>query len=111
MLRNYIITVLRNLVRQKIYSFINILGLSIGLACFILIMLWVSDELGYDRFHENANHLYRIYEKQYYSGGEEFKVFATPEPLAAALEETFPEIVSATRLNALWLKLTLRYGE
>ncbi|MBA7566847.1 hypothetical protein ES708_08546 [subsurface metagenome] len=111
MLRNYIITALRNLVRQKIYSFINILGLSIGLACFILIMLWVSDELGYDRFHENANHLYRVYEKQYYSGGEEFKVFATPEPLAVALEETFPEIVSATRLNALWFKLTLRYGE
>jgi putative ABC transport system permease protein len=60
MFKNYFTVALRNLSRNKIYSFINITGLSIGLACAMLILLYVKDEVSYDRFHSNANHIYRI---------------------------------------------------
>jgi len=60
MFRNYFKTALRNLLQNKIYSFINIAGLSLGLACAILIMLYVNDEVSYDRFHANAGNIYRI---------------------------------------------------
>jgi putative ABC transport system permease protein len=60
MIRNYLIIALRNLSRNKIYSFINIAGLSIGLACAMLIILYVKDEVSYDRFHSNVGNIYRI---------------------------------------------------
>jgi putative ABC transport system permease protein len=60
MFKNYFKIALRNLARNKIYSFINIAGLSIGLACAMLIILYVKDEVSYDRFHKNANNIYRI---------------------------------------------------
>jgi putative ABC transport system permease protein len=60
MLKNYFKTAYRNLSRNKVYSFINIAGLSLGLACAILIMLYVKDEVSFDRFHKNINHIYRI---------------------------------------------------
>jgi putative ABC transport system permease protein len=64
MFKNYIKTAFRNLARNKVYSFINIAGLSIGLACAILIMLYVKDEVSYDRFHKNVNNIYRIVSKR-----------------------------------------------
>src|SRR6266498_3006693 len=60
MFKNYFKIALRNLARNKIYSFINIAGLSIGLACAMLIILYVKDEVSYDRFHSNVNNIYRI---------------------------------------------------
>ena len=60
MFKNYLKTALRNLTRNKVYSFINIIGLSLGLACSMLIMLYVKDEVSYDRFHGEANRIYRI---------------------------------------------------
>ncbi len=111
MIKNYLITALRNISRQKVFSFINIFSLSAGLTCFIIIFFWVRDELSYDRYHINADHLYRVYEKQIYSGGETFYAFATPEPLARTLKENFPEIINATRLNLLWEKLLFRYED
>ena len=63
MLKNYFKTAFRNLKRNKVYSFINIAGLSIGLACAMLIMLYVKDEVSFDRFHKNVNHIYRIARK------------------------------------------------
>ncbi len=111
MFRNYLITIFRNTLRRKVHSFINIAGLSIGLTCSILIFLWVEDEFSYDRYHENANNIYRVYEEQTYSGDEKFLVFATPEPLAKALIEEIPEIENACRLNNLWEKLLVRYGD
>ncbi len=60
MIRNYLKTALRNLQRNKVYSLINILGLSLGLACAMLIILYVKDEVSYDRFHKNVNQIYRI---------------------------------------------------
>ncbi|SDW17385.1 putative ABC transport system permease protein [Hydrobacter penzbergensis] len=63
MIRNYFKTAWRNLLRNKIYSFINIIGLSLGLACAMLIMLFVKDEVSYDRFHKDVSHIYRIVSK------------------------------------------------
>src|ERR1044072_5422033 len=60
MFKNYFTVALRNLSRNKIYSFINIAGLSIGLACAMLILLYVKDEISYDRFHSNVSNIYRI---------------------------------------------------
>jgi putative ABC transport system permease protein len=60
MLKNYFTTAFRNLARNKIYSFINIAGLSLGLACAMLIMLYVKDEVSYDKFHKNTRQLYRV---------------------------------------------------
>src|SRR5450755_1514421 len=60
MYKNYFKTAFRNLLHNKIYSFINIAGLSLGLACAILSMLYVNDEVSYDRFHKNVSHIYRI---------------------------------------------------
>ena len=60
MLKNYLKISLRNLQRHKAYSFINVAGLAIGLACFTLIILYVQDEWSYDRYHEDADQVYRL---------------------------------------------------
>src|SRR6187397_3534256 len=60
MFSNYFKTAFRNFARNKVYSFINVAGLCIGLACALLIMLYVKDEISFDRFHKNVNHIYRI---------------------------------------------------
>jgi len=97
MLKNYMIVAVRNILRHKGYSFINIVGLAIGMACCILIMLWVQDELSYDTFHENADRLYRVI-KSYESEGELKHFSLTPAPLGPALKEEYPEIVNAARI-------------
>lgn len=70
MFKNYFTTAFRNLGRSKIYSFINIFGLSLGLACAMLIILYVKDEVSYDGFHKNGNNIYRIVSKNSYKGEE-----------------------------------------
>ena len=109
MIKNYLKIVLRNIWRHKGYSFINITGLAIGMACCLLITIWVLDELSYDKFHENSPELFRVEENQHYSG-RVFHVTVTPHPLAPALKEEIPEIIDATRY--VWAGgLLLRYGE
>jgi putative ABC transport system permease protein len=61
MFKNYFKTAIRNLLRNRIYSIINISGLSLGLACAMLIILYLKDELSYDRFHVNVKQIYRIF--------------------------------------------------
>src|SRR5687767_5915801 len=68
MIRNYFLVTLRNLKRNNVYAFINIAGLPVGLASSMLIMLWVYDELSFDKFHKNYNDLYQVYQNQEYSG-------------------------------------------
>lgn len=109
MFKNYLKIALRNIKRHKGYSFINIAGLAIGMACCVFIMIWVLDELSYDRFHENAPDLYRVEENQYYSAGV-YHVTVTPYPLAPALKADIPEIIDSTRY--VWSgSLLIRYGE
>ncbi len=95
MFRHYIKTSLRILLRNKVFSFINVLGLSIGLACFILIFLWIKDEIGYDRFHEHADRLYRLLQKDH--ANPDFVWTTTPTPLGPILKENIPEVEAFTR--------------
>jgi putative ABC transport system permease protein len=97
MFRNYLLIAWRNLSRQKGYSVINISGLAIGVACCILIFLYISDELSYDRYHKNADRIFRGI--SYSTIGGETRVFARmPSALAPELEEAIPEIESSARL-------------
>jgi putative ABC transport system permease protein len=97
MLKNYLKIALRNILKNKIYSLITIVGFAAGMVGFILIFWWVQDELSYDRFHSNSDNLYRvILEKQ--NSGESVRFALTPFPLAAALKAEVPEIFDCTRL-------------
>lgn len=96
MLRNYLKVALRNLRRHKGFSFINIFGLAIGMACSILILLWVKDELSYDSFHDNAERIYRVN-----ASLPELDVHAgiTSAPIAPAIMKELPAVRSAVRLS------------
>lgn len=98
MIKNVVKTALRHLYKRKAFSIINILGLSVGLTCCILILLWVNDEMSYDRFHDNFRNIYRVGEMQK-QGKEDFPVGVTPAPLGPGLVEEFPEIISSVRLQ------------
>lgn len=98
MLSNYFKLAVRNLLKNRLYSFINIAGLSVGLAAGILVLLWVTDELGYDKFHANLPNIHRILQNQS-QGGVIHTFSATPGPLAAALRTEYPEIQYAARAS------------
>ena len=98
MFRNSLLTAFRNIKRHKGHGFINILGLSIGLTCCILIFLWVHHELSFDRFHENAERIFRVVEMQEQSG-EPFPVAVTPAALGPGMLQDFPEVINFTRFQ------------
>ena len=98
MFKNSILIALRNIKRHKGQSFINILGLSIGLACCILIFLWVHHELSFDRFHTNSHRIFRVVEMQEQSG-EPFPVAVTPAALGPGMLQDFPEVINFTRFQ------------
>jgi putative ABC transport system permease protein len=107
MFSNYFKIASRNLLKHKGYSLINITGLAIGMACCILIFLWVEDELSYDRFHENSGRIYRVIMNEDISG-QSRRIWKTPAPLAPALKRDYPEIVNSCRyvLVGTWLSQT-----
>ena len=107
---SYIKTAFRNLRKHKGYSFINIAGLAVGIACCILILMWVRDEMSYDGFHVKADRLFRAVEQQTYRGGELFPVAVTPAPLGPALKDEIPEIADTCRLT-LAPRFLVRYGD
>ena len=84
MFKNYFKIALRNIRRYKTYSFINIIGLAIGMACCIMILLYVQDELSYDSYHANADHIYRLIAQGKSSGGEERRNAAIGAPIATS---------------------------
>ena len=93
MFKNYLKVAFRNLKKNKIYSFINIIGLAIGIACTILLLQWVQDELSFDRFHENADNLYVAT----FSNGSK----VTPTALSGFLKAEYPEIFNTSRFAFL----------
>jgi predicted permease len=95
MFKNYFKIAWRVLVRNKAFSLINIMGLALGLACSLLIFLWVQDERSIDAFHKNGNYLYQVYERQYYDGKVEAN-YPTQGLLAEELKKRIPEIQYAT---------------
>ena len=98
MLHNYVKIALRNLRRSPLYSLLNMGGLALGIACCLLIALYVYDEWSYDRFHTNYPNIYRVWEKQKQADGL-FDVAVTPGPLAPALAKDFPEVAQTTRIG------------
>ena len=100
MLSNYLKVAFRYLSRHKGYSFINILGLAVGITCCILIMLFVRSEFSYDAFHSKANRLYRIWQHEKYEG-EDFINSVTPLPMAAAIQSNYPEVEATCRIYSL----------
>ena len=101
MIRHYLTIALRNIFRNKVFSLITTVGLSIGMATFVLVLLWVMDELSYDRFHENIDRIQCIIEKQDYSDGQMLHTNNTPFALKEELLSNYPEVSSATR--TLWV--------
>jgi putative ABC transport system permease protein len=97
MLKNFLKIAVRNLLRQKAYAFINISGLAIGIACCMFILLYVSDELSYDRHHRNTERIYRIGLDAVVSGTE-IHAALTSAPLVPTLLAEYPEIEAAARL-------------
>lgn len=97
MIRNHIKTAWRNLIRNRVSSIINISGLAIGLACMLLIGMYVKDELGYDRFFKDAGRIYRV-NIDGKMGNDQFIAGHTPPPAGAALMNNFPEVESYTRI-------------
>jgi len=99
MFENYFKTAFRNLLHNKIYSFINISGLSMGLACAMLIMLYVQDELSYDRFHRNVNQIYRIDKQQTREDGSVHTGSYTGYFPGPRFSASIPEIQSFVRFR------------
>jgi putative ABC transport system permease protein len=98
MFKSYLTIALRILHKQKIYTIINIAGLSIGIACTLFIFLWVKDELSFDRYHKNTDRIFRVI-KHGKAGDKESYTAMSPAPLAKALMDEFPEILHATRIS------------
>ena len=96
MLKNYLKIALRNIKDQKGYSFINIASLAIGLTCCMLILLYLQYEFSYDRYHDEAQYIYRAVREHQ---GSPAWYNSSEHPLAAALKEDFPEVIKATRVK------------
>jgi len=101
MIKNYFKIAWRNLLKNKAFSFINILGLSIGISVCFIIMLFVQDELSYDRFNKKADRIVRIYFKAVMYGGKISEAGVMP-PVAKALKNDYPEVEDATRFKRDW---------
>src|SRR5678815_3699498 len=96
MIKNYFKTAWRNLWRNKVFSAINILGLSIGLACCILMFLFIQHELSYDKFNANANKIYRLTSEAEGPNGKT-NLAVTPAPWGPLMKKDFAEIKNYTR--------------
>jgi putative ABC transport system permease protein len=99
MIRNYLKTAFRNLWKNKAFSAINILGLALGLACSLLIMLWVNEEYKMDAFHKNGSQIYSVYERQYIEGAVN-AFFGGPGVMADEMKRVLPEVQYAS--NFAW---------
>jgi putative ABC transport system permease protein len=108
MLKNYFKMALRNLRKQRGYSLINIAGLSVGLACFMLVVLFIQYEFRYEKHHDNASRIYRIIVTQNLGDGV-FNSTYSPVPLSETLAGELPEVEAFTRIY--FSRGVLSYGE
>lgn len=110
MLKNYLTVALRNIQKYRFFSAINILGMTIGVSACLLITLYVTDELSYDRFHANADRIYQV-GLQAKIADQDIRVANTCPPMAAALVAEVPEVESATRLAPYWGRPAVKYED
>ena len=109
MLKNYLKLTLRNLRKHKVYSFINIFGLSIGLASSMLMLIFVYTQFSYDRFNEKADRIYRMGREISSAEGDKREPMSSAQT-AIILKQDFPEVVDAVRLKGMG-KVIARYGD
>ena len=109
MFKNYLKIAWRNIIRHKGYSFINIFGLAVGISCCLLIMVWVQNELSFDRFNNKADRIFRLY-NELTLNSQTRTAPVTSAPVAPALRQTFPEVESAVRISSFG-NTTVKYGE
>ena len=103
MLKNFITIAIRSFFRQKFYSLINLIGLSTGLTCTLLIYLWVNDELAIDSYHKDSERIFRIVSNGFLDDGSVVTWTSTPGPLGDVIEESIPEVE--------WMGRTQRNGD
>jgi putative ABC transport system permease protein len=110
MLKNYVKIALRNLRRNKLYSILNITGLAIGITCCILILLYIQDELSFDRFHEKADRIYRA--TTYFVLKDRIMNFASTAHVQGPMfKEAFPEVENYVRFNSYGSRRMIRYED
>ncbi len=97
MIKNYLKIAFRSLWKNKGFTFINIAGLAIGLACFILITLYVVDEMSYDKYNVNADNIYRV-DADIKFGGNQLSLCVTSDPMGAVLKKDYPQVLEYTRI-------------
>ena len=99
MFKSYLKIAWRNILKNKGYTAINIAGLSVGVCCFILIALFVKNEFAYDKFHANADRIYRVWQHENYGPKEDFVNTTTPVSMSKVLADNYPEIEATTRVH------------
>lgn len=109
MFKNYFKVAIRNILKHRFYSFINLFGLTTGIAVSLLITLFIFDELSYDRFHRDAGRIYQIYLKGVLQG-KQIEGTNTCAPIAAASVEEVPGVEEAVRIT-LWRDVVIRYQD
>jgi putative ABC transport system permease protein len=110
MLKNYIKIAFRNFVRYKGYTFINILGLATGIICCLLILVYVKDELSYDKYHQNSEQIYRIVNSGVIRGNQ-IEVPLVSGPWGPAMVDEFPEVLKAVRIKPPDSRWVISHGE
>ena len=110
MFRNYLRVALRSLRRDRAYALLNVAGLTVGVACCLLVGLYVLDELGFDRFHPAAERTFRLVETRATPDLGDQHVAWTANPVGPTLADELPEVEAATRLLSLW-RMTVERGE
>jgi len=111
MFRNYLKVAVRNLLRHKIYAFINVLGLAVGIAASVLIFLYVKDETSYDRFHAKSDRIYRITADWSNKGDSKIHQLGTPSILARTIRADYPQAESVAQLCGPLGDVVLRYRD
>jgi len=112
MIKNYFKMAWRSLLKQKGFSFINIFGLATGMACSLLIFLFVKDETSYDRFHRDAGQIYRVVKDFVNDDGSRLPDATTPPALAPAMQKDIPEVATTTRVFPGWgANFLIKYGD
>ncbi|MFC2101157.1 ABC transporter permease, partial [Bacteroidota bacterium] len=106
---NYFKIAIRNILRDKFYTVINISGLAIGIACTIFIFLYIQDELGYDKYHKNHKQIFRV-EEDFNISGKQDRIAASAFPIGIALEKEIPEVEGFVRFNMVGKQL-FRYDD
>ena len=111
MFQHYTKIAWRNMRRDKTHFAINALGLALSMFCAMLVILWIQDELSYEKFFPQADQVYRLVQDQQYDNGEVFKVAANPGILPIYLKEKYPGIIHYTRLRPLPDKVLIQHSD